>query len=75
MNIASSGLDNCVKVWDVSHQDAVLTTKDLGGSSTALQYSFDGSLIAVTTKSKQMHVLDPRSESSAQVVESHEGIK
>jgi len=65
MNIASTGLDNCIKIWDVSHQEAVLTSKDLGGSSTSLQYSFDGSLVAVTTKAKNVHVFDPRQESSA----------
>lgn len=73
--MATTALDNSVKIWDIARQESSTQFRDLKNNCTSMEWSHNGSLLAVTTKDKTLTVFDPRLEGSALNVGIHEGGK
>lgn len=73
--IASTSWDKCVKLWDVSTADCVKTWEDLGDLAYSMDWNKNGSLLALTTKGKELTAIDPRTSEAAWSCESFEGTK
>ena len=73
--LASSGADSTVRIWDISNQKCMATYDDLKSTTTALEWSLNGSLLGLMTKEKTLNILDPRKEGSALVTSTHEGAR
>jgi coronin-1B/1C/6 len=73
--LATSGLDQTVRVWDIQNQKCALTFEDLKQSTYDLAWSHNGSLIAALTKDKVLSFFDPRKDTSCQRVSTHEGAR
>ena len=73
---STTSYDKTVKIWDAYRGEEVLTISDLIGQPTALEWNYDGSLLAVMDKAKKLHVFDPRDTKGALLASSaHEGPK
>lgn len=73
---ATTSFDKTVKIWDAYRGEEVINISDLIGQPTALQWNYDGSLIAVMDKDKKLHVFDPRDTKEALLASpAHEGPK
>jgi len=73
--LATSSTDFKVIVWDVEKGDAKF---DLEGHTDIIQscaWNYNGSLLATACKDKKMRVVDPRTQTVAQEVVSHQGVK
>ena len=73
--MATSGADSTVRVWDISNQKCVQTFDDIQSTTTGLEWSFNGSLLAILTKEKILNVFDPRKEGSVLKTTTHEGAR
>lgn len=73
--IATSGADSTVRVWDISNQKCVMTYDDLKSTTTALEWSHNGSLLGLMTKEKTLNVFDPRKDGQALSTSTHEGAR
>lgn len=73
--LASCGMEGSVKIWDIQNEHAQMSYDGLGQQAWHMNWNYDGSQIAVLTKEKRMHVLDPRSTTSAQSTQAHDGSK
>ena len=49
--------------------------QDIQSHPFALQWNFDGSMIASITKDKKLHIIDPRKNGTALATNAHQGIK
>lgn len=65
--LASASLDGTVKIWDIQNEKAHLTYENLGKDPYCMQWNYDGSKLALITKEKKLHVLDPRTPEEALV--------
>ncbi|KAL6066912.1 Coronin-7 [Balamuthia mandrillaris] len=74
--VASASLDKSLRVWDVARATATTALTAFKDGLYALDWSYDGRLLAVTSKDKKLHIVDPR-DGSAAVQEGigHEGVK
>eukprot|EP00612_Vaucheria_litorea_P006250 CAMPEP_0171481192 /NCGR_PEP_ID=MMETSP0946-20130122/6578_1 /TAXON_ID=109269 /ORGANISM="Vaucheria litorea, Strain CCMP2940" /LENGTH=441 /DNA_ID=CAMNT_0012012675 /DNA_START=177 /DNA_END=1502 /DNA_ORIENTATION=- len=72
--LASGSADHNVKVWDVQKSMSKVTVehKDL---LQDIVWSYDGSMMATSSKDKQMRLVDPRSGEVTASVEAHNGTK
>lgn len=74
--LASAATDRELKIWDAYRGKEQLSISGLIGQPTCVEWNYDGSMIAATDKEKNLHVLDPRSGSSALLSANiHEGQK
>lgn len=71
--IASGSFDGMVKVWDVEAQADKVEFE--ASTVSHVEFNYDGSLLAITSKDKTAHLLDPRQASAAQSFEPHTGTK
>jgi coronin-7 len=63
------------RIWDVEAGKVVVETALPKGGVSSVAWSPDGSLLAVATKNKQIHVLDPRNPSSLSSSPSHDSVR
>lgn len=72
--MVTTGIDKQVRVWDIEKQTNVLT---FGGAETSygIDWSHNGSLLALVGKDKNLYWFDPRTDTSCSRVPSHEGAK
>ena len=73
--LASTGMEGSVKIWDIQNESAQMSFDNLGQQAWGMDWNYDGSMLAILTKEKKMHVLDPRSNETAQSTRAHEGSK
>ena len=73
--LASSGADSTIRLWDVSHQKCVQTYDDVKSTTTGLEWSYNGSLLASITKDRQITVFDPRKDGTTVQTLAHEGAR
>ncbi|CAE7305126.1 corA, partial [Symbiodinium sp. KB8] len=73
--LASAGKKPCVKIWDVEKCDDKLTLEDFGGFVQDLNWNYNGSLLATTSKDKLTRVWDPRSSKVVASHKCHDGAK
>jgi len=74
--LATAGSDMAVKVWDVEKGEAKLSNEgEHGDIIIALDWNFDGSLIATLSKDRKLRVLDPRQKKITHDCEAHTGVK
>ncbi|GAA5897539.1 hypothetical protein JCM6882_003511 [Rhodosporidiobolus microsporus] len=63
------------RIWDVEKGEVVVQVALPKGGVSSAAWSPDGALLAVSTKNKQIHVLDPRNPSSLVSTSSHDSIR
>jgi coronin-1B/1C/6 len=73
--LASAACDNTVKIWDIQKQESTMTYADFQGNISAMSWNFIGSNLVTASKDKKVRVFDPRNPGTAQVADSHAGIK
>ena len=73
--LATSAADSSIRIWDISNQKCMMTYDDLKNTTTALEWSYNGSLLGLMTKEKTLNILDPRKEGSAMATSTHEGAR
>merc|ERR1719410_3282499 len=73
--LASASYDRTVKLWNIESQSDVMTFKEPGDNIYSLEWSYDGSQLAVTGKDKQLRLFDPRIPDEASSVQAFEGSK
>jgi WD40 repeat protein len=75
--IVTAGADFEVKVWDANSPGAEKATlpKSHKGIVTSVTWNGDGSLMATSSKDKNLRVFDPRSSSLVAEVPDHQGAK
>lgn len=72
--LASSAIDNTVKVWDVSCGKAAFTFS-FANCATSMQWNPKGNLLGVMIKGSVMSLFDPRNQESVLSQPSHAGTK
>jgi len=73
--LATSSNDFSVKLWDVEKSSNVSTTEGHTDIINAVEWNYNGSQIASTSKDKKLRVFDPRTNSISQEVVAHQGGK
>lgn len=73
--LASSAADCTVRLWDISQQRCMLTYNDITTTTTALEWNLNGSMLGAISKSKQLHLFDPRKEGGCLTAATHEGTR
>ncbi|XP_063707661.1 coronin-1C-like isoform X3 [Culicoides brevitarsis] len=76
--IISAGFDHLIIVWDISNsnQNAILNVINCHSDMIyCLAINRDGSLIATTSKDKQLRIIEPRSGIVVSEAQAHEGTK
>merc|ERR1712137_312652 len=58
--VATSSTDYTVKVWDIEKGEARSTVSGHSDIIQSVDWNYDGSLIATTSKDKKIRVIDPR---------------
>ena len=57
--IATASFDNTVQVWNMLKSE-LITKSSLGEYPTSMEWNYNGSLIACTSKDKNFYIIDPR---------------
>jgi len=73
--IATGGTDFAVKIWDVSTGDEKINYTGHAGIIQSLNWNYDGSLLTSFCKDYKMRIFDPRTQTPAAIVDSHQGVK
>lgn len=73
--IASCSQGGGVRIWDVQLERTQYNYAENKAVPWSLSWNYDGSLVNILTKDKQMHVIDPRQEKAVTVVPAHQGAK
>lgn len=73
--LASVSYDHVVKVWDISTGECLRTWDDTSDVVYSMEWSPDGSEIAVTTKTKELIIFDPRAPEAARKTTSFKSTK
>jgi len=73
--LASGSADQTVKVWDVQRGEAVATNTDSAQLLQDVAWSYDGSVLASSSKDKQMRLIDPRTGETTASIVAHDGTK
>jgi len=73
--LASASYDFLVKIWDIEAQTEALNFEDHSDVVTSLDFSWDGSQIATTSKDKKIRIFDPRDGKSVASTEGFLGTK
>ncbi|GAA5824139.1 hypothetical protein JCM11251_001537 [Rhodosporidiobolus azoricus] len=63
------------RMWDVEKEEVIVQAALPKGGVSSVAWSPDGTVLAVATKNKQVHVLDPRSPSSLISTTSHDSVR
>jgi len=73
--LATSSTDFTVKLWDVEQGKCTKTAEGHGDIIQALDWNSNGSRLATACKDKKLRVFDPRTDTIAQEVVAHQGVK
>jgi len=73
--LATSSTDYTVKVWDIEKGEARATISGHSDIIQSVDWNYDGSLIATTSKDKKIRVIDPRQGAVTEEANGHPGIK
>jgi len=73
--VATTSWDKCVKLWDVATSECMTSWEDLGDIALSMEWNKNGSQLAMTTKSREMVGVDPRSPDSSFKFSAFEGTK
>lgn len=73
--LASAGKKPCVKIWDVEKCEDKITLDDFGGFVQDMNWNYNGSLLATTSKDKMTKVWDPRAGKAISSNKCHDGAK
>lgn len=73
--LATSSTDFTVKLWDIEQGKNIKTVEGHADIIQSLDWNYNGSQIATTSKDKKARVFDPRTETIAQEVVAHQGVK
>ena len=65
--LVSGGFDNKINIWNILNNDP-LHSFSFGESLMSVEWNALGSLIALSTKDKNIHVVDPRLNKSDVVI-------
>ncbi|GAA5978078.1 hypothetical protein JCM11641_006621 [Rhodosporidiobolus odoratus] len=63
------------RLWDVARGEVLVQADLPKGGVSSVAWSPDGGLLAVSTKNKQIHILDPRSPSTLFSSPSHDSVR
>lgn len=73
--LATSSTDFTVKLWDVEQGKCTKTAEGHGDIIQAVDWNNNGSKLATACKDKKLRVFDPRTDTIAQEVVAHQGVK
>jgi coronin-1B/1C/6 len=73
--LATSSIDKTVKIWNVETGQETFSVDDFPDYPTSLCWSYDGGMMAATTKAKQVSLIDPREQAIMSTSSSHPGAK
>ncbi len=72
--VCSSSFDNTIAVWNICNAETHFT-KQFNDTIFSCDWNHNGSMIGVTTREKQVHVVDPRGEHNVVSCHGHESAK
>ncbi|GEM07388.1 coronin 7 [Rhodotorula toruloides] len=75
LSISNDKGSPAARLWNVGTGEILLRAELPKGGVSSTAWSPDGSLLAIATKNKQVHVLDPRSASSLVSTAGHDSIR
>jgi WD40 repeat protein len=73
--LLSAGFDYIINIWDIAQATAVKQIACHTDTIFSVDWNFDGSLLATTSKDKKIRVIDPRAEAVISEGSSHDGTK
>eukprot|EP01137_Pigoraptor_chileana_P024083 Opistho-2@91464 len=73
--LASSAFDFLIKLWNVGTGEVIRTISGHTDTIYTMSWSFDGSLLATSSKDKKLRVFDPHTGAVKQEAVSHDGSK
>lgn len=73
--LASGAYDRTVRTWDVETADNVNTFEDITDNIYSLEWSYQGKMLAVTSKDKQIRLFDPRQADAVSQREVFDAVK
>ncbi|CAG8485301.1 2863_t:CDS:10 [Paraglomus brasilianum] len=73
--LASSSSDLSIYLWDLTSTSHALTLRGFTDLIHSLSYSYNGNLLATTSRDKKLRIFDVRSTEVVQQADSHQGIK
>ncbi|CAG8497612.1 8987_t:CDS:2 [Paraglomus occultum] len=73
--LASSSADLSIYVWDLTNSSHALTLRGFTDLIHSLSYSYNGNLLATTSRDKKLRIFDVRSTETVQQADSHQGVK
>merc|ERR1712000_437510 len=73
--VATSSTDYTVKVWDIEKGEARTTISGHSDIIQSVDWNYEGSLLATTSKDKKIRVIDPRQGAITEEASGHPGVK
>lgn len=73
--LATSSTDYKILIWDIEAGEAKCTVDGHANIIQSMDWSVDGKQLFTTSKDKKLRVVDPRSNTVANELESHAGVK
>lgn len=73
--LATSSIDKTVKIWNVETGQETFSVDGFPDYPTSMCWSYDGGIMAATTKAKQISLIDPREGAIMSTTDSHPGAK
>jgi WD40 repeat protein len=73
--LLSAGFDYLINIWDIGQAAAIKSIECHTDTIYSIDWNFDGSLLATTSKDKKIRVIDPRAEAVIAEGKSHDGTK
>eukprot|EP01114_Cavostelium_apophysatum_P008322 TRINITY_DN2072_c0_g1_i1.p1 TRINITY_DN2072_c0_g1~~TRINITY_DN2072_c0_g1_i1.p1 ORF type:complete len:931 (-),score=272.47 TRINITY_DN2072_c0_g1_i1:40-2832(-) len=73
--LVTSAGDLTIRLWDVEKSEEKIKLEGPTDAIQSVSWNWDGSLMASSSKDKEMRIYDPRTNNITQRVEAHDGIK
>ncbi len=73
--LATSSIDKTVKIWNIETGQETFSVDDFPDYPTSMCWSYDGGIMAATTKHKEISLIDPREAAIMSTTASHPGAK
>jgi len=74
--LATAGGDYAIKIWNIEQGETIHHNEAHAADLIqSLEWKFNGSLLATSSKDKKIRILDPRADKTVAETEAHQGVK